>query len=139
VEIKGLAHTMQASNEKSISVRDIASSTDSEVALQMCKASSISVNGIGYKPLRVVRLHLKIPLRIVQKLNERYAYSTLSSRLSLMWQLNGLKYQKGKDMGDFIDSFASILDRLESMDVKIDEDLYVVMLVENMNGQFEFT
>jgi hypothetical protein len=42
-------------------------------------------------------------------------------------------------MGDFIDSFTSILDRRDSMDAKIDEDLSVVMLLGSMNGQFEFT
>jgi gag-polypeptide of LTR copia-type len=63
---------------------------------------------------------------MIQKLNERYASSTLSTRMSL---LNGLSYQKGKDMGEFVDSFASILDRLESMGAKIDEDLSVVMLL----------
>jgi hypothetical protein len=31
-------------------------------------------------------------------------------------------------MGDFVDSFASILDRLECMGAKIDEDLSVVIL-----------
>jgi gag-polypeptide of LTR copia-type len=42
-------------------------------------------------------------------------------------------------MGDFVDSFASILDRLECMGAKIDEDLSVVMLPSSMNGNFEST
>jgi gag-polypeptide of LTR copia-type len=57
--------------------------------------------------------------------------------MSLMWQMNGLSYQRGKDMGDFVDSFVSILDRLECMVAKIDEDLSVVMLLRSMNGNFE--
>jgi gag-polypeptide of LTR copia-type len=56
-----------------------------------------------------------------------------------MWQLNGLSYQRGKDMGDFVDSFSSILDRLECMGAKIDKDLSVVMLLSRMNGSFEST
>jgi hypothetical protein len=56
-----------------------------------------------------------------------------------MWQLNGLSYQRDKDMGDYVDSFASILDRLECMGAKIDEDLSVVMLLSSMNGSFEST
>jgi gag-polypeptide of LTR copia-type len=76
---------------------------------------------------------------MIQKLNERYASFTLSTRISLMWQLNELSYQTGKDMRDFVDSFASILDRLECMDAKIDEDLSMVMLLSSMNGSFEFT
>jgi gag-polypeptide of LTR copia-type len=42
-------------------------------------------------------------------------------------------------MGDFVDSFASILDRLECMGAKIDKDLSVVMLLSSMNGNFEST
>jgi GAG-pre-integrase domain/gag-polypeptide of LTR copia-type len=42
-------------------------------------------------------------------------------------------------MGDFVDSFASILDRLECMGAKIDEDLSVVMLLGSINGNFEST
>jgi gag-polypeptide of LTR copia-type len=76
---------------------------------------------------------------MIQKLNERYASSTLSTLMSLIWQLNGLSYQRGKDMGDFVDSFASILDHLECMGANIDEDLSVVMLLSGMNGNFEST
>jgi hypothetical protein len=74
---------------------------------------------------------------MIQKIYERYASSTLSTRMSLMWQLNRLSYQRGKDIEDFVDSFASILDRLECMGAKIDEDLSVVMLLSSMNGNFE--
>jgi gag-polypeptide of LTR copia-type len=42
-------------------------------------------------------------------------------------------------MGDFVDSFASILDRLECMGAKIDEDLSVVILLSSMNGHFKST
>jgi gag-polypeptide of LTR copia-type len=42
-------------------------------------------------------------------------------------------------MGDFVDSFTSILDRLECTGAKIDEDLSVVMLLSSMNGHFEST
>jgi hypothetical protein len=56
-----------------------------------------------------------------------------------MWQLKGLSYQRGKDMGNFVDSFASILDRLECVGAEIDEDLSVVMIISSMNGNFEST
>jgi hypothetical protein len=59
--------------------------------------------------------------------------------MSLMWQLKGLSYQKGKDMGEFVDSLATILDRLECMGAKIDEDLSVVMFIRSMNGHVEST
>jgi hypothetical protein len=110
-----------------------------DAALQVRKESSIIVNGLADNPLRIVRAHCKCPLKMIQKLNERYASSTLSTRISLMWQLSGLSYQRGKDMGDFVDSFASILDRLECTDATIDEDLSVVILLISMNGHFEST
>jgi gag-polypeptide of LTR copia-type len=40
-------------------------------------------------------------------------------------------------MGEFVDSFASILDRLECIGAKIDEDLSVFMLISSMNGHLE--
>jgi gag-polypeptide of LTR copia-type len=43
------------------------------------------------------------------------------------------------DMGAFVDSFASILDHLEIMGAKIDEDLSMVMLLSSMNFHFEST
>jgi hypothetical protein len=52
LEAKGLAHAIQASNETSLSVSDITSGADPEAALQLRKASSIIVNGLGDKPLR---------------------------------------------------------------------------------------
>jgi hypothetical protein len=96
LEAKCLADTIQASNETSISVRDIASSADPEATLQMRWALSIIFNGLGDKPLLVFRVHCKGPLRTIfrvhckgplrtiPELNERYESSTLSSRMSLM-------------------------------------------------------
>jgi gag-polypeptide of LTR copia-type len=110
-----------------------------DAVLQVRKISSIIVNGLADNPLRIARAHCKCPLKMIQKLNERHASSTLSTNMSLMWQLNGLSYQRGKNMGDFVDSFASILDRQECMSAKIDEDISVFMLLSSMNGNFEST
>jgi gag-polypeptide of LTR copia-type len=140
LEAKGLAHMIQHSEERAVAVPAESASTDVvDAALQVRKASSIIVNGLADKPQRIVRAHCKCPLKMIQKLNERYASSTLSTRLSPMWQLNGLSYQRGKDKEDFADSFASIVDRLECMGANFDEDLSMVMLLNSMNGTFEFT
>jgi hypothetical protein len=136
---KDYDHTIQPSDEREVPAESPTSTDVVDAALQVRKASLIIVNGLADKPLWVVRAHCKCPLKMIEKLNERYASSTLSTRMSLMWQLNGLSYQKGKDMGEFVDSFASILDRLECMGAKIDEDLSVVMLLVSMNGHFECT
>jgi hypothetical protein len=138
IEAKGLAHTIQHSDERAVSA-EIPSTDVVDSALQVREASSIIVNGLANKPLRIVRAHWKCTLKMIQKRNERYASSTLSTRMSQLWQLNGLSYQRGKDMRDFILSFASIPDRLDCMGTKIDEDLSVVMLLSSMNGHFEST
>jgi gag-polypeptide of LTR copia-type len=138
LEAKGLAHAIQISDKRTVPAES-ASTDVVDAALQVRKTFSIIASGLADKPLRIVRAHCKCPLKMIQKLNERYAPSTLSTRMSLMWQLNGLSYQRGKDMGDFVDSFASILDLLECMGAKIDKGLSVVMLLSSMNGNFEST
>jgi hypothetical protein len=138
LEAKGIAHTIQYLDERAVPA-EWASTDVGYVALQVRKASSIIVNGLADKPLRIVRAHWKCPLKMIQKLNECYASSTLSTRMSLMWQLNEVSYQRGKDMGDFVESFATILDLLECVGAKIDKDLSAVMLLSSMNGNFECT
>jgi hypothetical protein len=57
LEAKGLAHTIQPSDERAVPA-EIPTSTDNiDAALQVRKASSIIVNGLADKPLRVVRAH----------------------------------------------------------------------------------
>jgi gag-polypeptide of LTR copia-type len=52
-----------------------------------------------------------------------------------------MEYQsrKARTWGNFVDSFAPILDRLECTGAKIDKDRSVVMLLGSMNGHFEST
>jgi hypothetical protein len=138
LEAKGLAHTIQDSDEGAVPAES-ALTDIVDAALQVRKTSSIIVNGLADKPLRIVRAHCKCSLKMIQKFNERYASTTLSTRKSLIWQLNGLSHQRGKDMGDFVDSFAFILDRLECMGVKIDEDVSGVMLLSSKDSSFEST
>jgi hypothetical protein len=83
LEAKGLAHTIQLSDERAVPAEN-ASTHVVDVALQGRKESSIIVNGLADKPLRIVCAHCKCPLKMIQKLNERYASSTLSTRMSLM-------------------------------------------------------
>jgi hypothetical protein len=95
LEAKGLAHMIQHSDERAVPAES-ALTDIVDAALQVRKTSSIIVNGLAEKPLRLVRAHCKCPLKIIQKLNERYASSTLSTRMSLMLQLNGLSNQRDK-------------------------------------------
>jgi hypothetical protein len=47
------------------------------------KAAAIIINGLGNKPLRVVVSHRRDPALLIFKLSERYASSTLATRMSL--------------------------------------------------------
>ena len=102
------------------------------------KATAIIINGIGDKPLRVVAGYMSDPKLMLQKLRERYASSNLSTRMSLMAELQALRY-KSSDMSDYVDRYAAILDRLESMDSKVPPELAIIMFMHSMNGKYEAT
>jgi hypothetical protein len=100
------------------------------------KAAAIIINGLGDKPLRVVSNYTKDPQVMLQKLRERYASTKLSTRMSLMSELQSLRYKSG-DMGEYIDRYTGLLDRLESMAAKVPEELAIIMFLHSMNGKFE--
>ena len=100
------------------------------------KAAAIIINGLGDKPLRVVSNYTKDPQVMLQKLRERYASTKLSTRMSLMSELQSLRYKSG-DMGEYIDRYTGLHDRLESMAAKVPEELAIIMFLHSMNGKFE--
>jgi gag-polypeptide of LTR copia-type len=55
-----------------------------------------------------------------------------------MSDLQSLHYKYG-DTGEYIDRYAGILDRLESMSAKIADELAVIMFLHSMGGKFETT
>lgn len=103
------------------------------------KASAIIINALGNKPLRLVASSKHTPFLMMKKLKERYASTNLSTRMLLMTELCGKMYQSNKDMGDYVDGYASLLNRLAAMGAKIPDDLYVIMFLHSMNGSFEST
>jgi hypothetical protein len=103
------------------------------------KAAAIIINGLEDKPLRVVVWHRKDPAKMIEKLNERYAYSSFSTRMSLMSELHNISYVRNADMAEFVDSYTSLLDRFEFMEAKVPESLAVIMFLHSIRGQFEAT
>ena len=106
-----------------------------KVASDKSKAAAIIVGGLGDKPLRLVVGVRKDPAHMMEKLNERYASSKLTTRMTLMTSLTNMAY-KGGDMTEFVDSYASLLDRLEAMDAKVPSELSVIMFLASMKGHF---
>jgi hypothetical protein len=102
------------------------------------KAAAIIINGLGDKPLRSVSAHTKEPQAMVKRLRERYASTKLSTRMSLMAELQAMRYKTG-DMAEYVDKYAALLDRLEAMNAKVPSDLAIIMFLHSMDGKFEGT
>jgi gag-polypeptide of LTR copia-type len=100
------------------------------------KAAAIIINGLGDKPLRVFSNHTKDPQVMLQKLRERYASTKISTRMSLMSELQSLRYKSG-DTGENIDRYTGLMDRLESISAKVPEELAIIMFLHSMNGKIE--
>ena len=134
LEDQDIAHVIQSRSE-------MASSTilDAQFGVACKKAAAIIINGLADKPLRVVVSHRKNPAKMIEKLNERYASSSFSTRMSLMSELNNISYARNGDMSEYVDNYTSLLDRLETMDAKVPQPLAVIMFLSSMRGQFEAT
>jgi gag-polypeptide of LTR copia-type len=114
------------------------STSDAAYSTACKKAAAIIINVLADKPLRVLVSHRKDPANI-EKLNERYASSSFSTRISLMSELHNISYARNAYMGEFVDSYTSLLDRLEAMEAKVPEPLAVIMFLHSIRGQFEAT
>jgi hypothetical protein len=94
LEDKGIAYTIEPEEfppRSSLTVVELPSASalaeSAEFAAARKKAAAIIINGLGDKPLRVVVSHRRDPALMIFKLNERYASSTLSTRMSLISEL----------------------------------------------------
>jgi hypothetical protein len=110
-----------------------------EFAATRKKAAAIIINGLGDKPLRVVVAHRKDPALTIIKLDKRYASSTLSTRISLISELCTLYYVRSKDMGEYVDTYKSLINRLEAMNAPFPGALAVIMFLSSLQGHFEAT
>lgn len=148
LESKSLSHTIECDTTVT-STMDSPSSRSQQyhhTSSQTCeasdednrKAAAIIVNGLCDKPLRVVLNYRRDPRTMLNKLRERYASSSVSSRMSLLSELHALKY-KGGDMPDYVDRYASLLDRLEAMSAQVPDELAIIMFMHSMNGWFHAT
>jgi hypothetical protein len=134
LEDQDIAHVLQSRS-------DIASSTtlDAQLGVACKKAAAITIHGLADKPLGVVVSHRKNPSKMIGKLNERYASSSFSTRMSLMSELNDMAYTRNADMSEYVDNYTSLLDRLETMCAKVPQPRDVIMFLSSMRGQFEAT
>jgi gag-polypeptide of LTR copia-type len=143
LEYKGIAYTIYPEEfppRSSLTGVELLSSTSlaesAEFAAARKKAAAIIINGLGDKPLRVVVSHRRDPALMIFKLNERYASSTLSTCMSLISELYTLSYVRNKDMGEYVDTYTSLLNRLAAMNAPIPDALVVIMFLSSLQGHF---
>lgn len=134
LEDKSILYTIGSDVSTAGAARRVVDDQD-KVASDKSKAAAIMVGGLGDKPLRLVVGVRKDPAQMMKKLNERYASSKLTTRMTLMTSLTNMTY-KGGDMTEYVDTYASTLDRLEAMDAKVPTELSVIMFLASMKGHF---
>jgi hypothetical protein len=76
---------------------------------------------------------------MIEKLIERYASSSSTTRMSLMSEVNDMSYARYADMRENIDCDTPVLDWLETMDAKVPQPVSVIMFLRSMRGQYEDT
>jgi gag-polypeptide of LTR copia-type len=99
---------------------------------QKRKKVAIIINALGDKPLRVVAGDTKTPQFMLKKLRERYASTKLSTRMSLIAELHNMRYKNG-DIGEYVDKYTALLDRLEGMNSKVSTESAIIMFLHSMN------
>jgi gag-polypeptide of LTR copia-type len=146
LEDKGIAYTIEPEKfplRSSLTGVELSFATSlaesAEFSAGRKKAAAIIINGLGDKPLRVVVSHRREPALMILKLNERYASSTLSTRMSLISELYTLSYVRNKDMGEYVGTYTSLLNRLAAMNAPIPDALAVIMFLSSLQGHFEAT
>lgn len=94
-------------------------------------ACAIIIQGLGDKPLRLCLGERTDPFRMWKRLNDRYAVSNTATRVQLQSKLSKLSYT-GQVMGDYVDSFEDIFNRLAGMNSPISEELQVAMFLSSL-------
>lgn len=72
---------------------------------------------------------------MMQKLRERHWSSNMTSRMTILFHQMNLKYN-GEDVGDYLDTYSSMLDKMETMDRKISDEVTIVLFLLSMDGGF---
>ena len=54
-----------------------------------------------------------------------------------MKEIQLLRYRRGMDMGEYVDTFASVVERLAAMNAQIDEQCQESLFLTSVEEQFE--
>ena len=97
------------------------------------KASAIIIKALSDTPLRIVKEVKGSPVKMLEKLDARYASKTAASKITKMTDLITMKYKSLKsDITKHIDLMAAAVEQLKGMDVTIQESFAVAILVASV-------
>ena len=107
---------------------------EENVAESVATARAVIIQGLGEKPLRMCMGEKGNPYRKSKRLNERYAVSNITTKVQLQTKFARISYSS-QSMGDYMDAFEEIFNRLEGMQSPITEDLQVEMLLASFGDR----
>ena len=98
------------------------------------EACEVIIRGLGDKPLRICTPDNRNPFKMWSRLKDRYAVANTAMKVQLLSRLNKLRYH-GQAMGDYVDSFEEIYNRLESMNCTIEPEIQVATLLASFGDR----
>ena len=103
---------------------------DDDSKKNIATACAIIIQGLEDKPLRLCLVDQSDPYKMWHRLRDRYAVSNSATRVQLQSKLTKLTYS-GQYMGDHVDSFEEIFNRLAGMDSTVSEELQVSIFLSS--------
>ena len=107
---------------------------DESTAESIATARAMIIQGLGDKPLRMCMAQKGNPCMMWRRLKERYALSNVTTKVQLQTKLARMTYSN-QPMGDYIDGFEEVFNRLEGMQSAVAEDLQVAMLLASFGDK----
>lgn len=106
-------------------------SLSGEMKKAIADSCALVIQGLGDRPLRLCLGDKDDPFRIWRRLRDRYAVSNTATRVQLQSKLSRMCYTT-QAMGDYIDAFEEIFNRLAGMGSVIDEDMQIALLLSSL-------
>ena len=116
---------------------DKSSKAYASYASKVRKERAVVVNALGDKPLRGVQL-CNMPSEMWLKLWERYAGKTVANQVSVLTTLMNLKATKDTVMDDHVAQMESLIHRLASKGIAVEEPMQVAILLVSLENLREY-
>ncbi|KAL8471904.1 hypothetical protein ACS0TY_029223 [Phlomoides rotata] len=130
---QGLAEALK---DDSSSDEEESSSTQAERAKMLEKAHSAIIMCLGDKVLREVSKE-STAKGVWDKLESLYMVKTLANRLYMKQKLYAFRMVDGKPILEQLDEFSKILDDLENIDIKMEEEDKALIILSALPKSFE--